>query len=106
MQIVRTVLWVLLFVILLIFSYNNWTTVPVKIWEELILETKVAALVVISFLLGLLPMWLYHRSANWRQNRRIRSLQQAAAALMPAEPAEPVHPETHPADHTTETEKP
>ena len=56
MQIIRTAVWVLLLVALLLFSLNNWNPVEVKIWEGLILETKLPALVLLSFLLGLLPM--------------------------------------------------
>lgn len=94
MQILRTILWVLLVVILAIFAANNWSAVNVKIWEGLLLETKLAALVIISFLAGFLPMWIYHRSAKWQMNRRIRTLQQAAAALSqsalpPSPPAPP-----------------
>jgi hypothetical protein len=37
MQIVRTIVWVLLLVALLIFSAFNWNPVDVKIWEDLIL---------------------------------------------------------------------
>ena len=93
MQIVRTIVWVLLLIVLLIFSINNWEPVTVKIWEGLILETKVPALVVISFLLGLLPMWLLHRITAYSARRKITSLQTAAltasapAVAPPAEPA-------------------
>ena len=75
MQIVRTIVWVLLLVVLLIFSINNWSPVEVKIWEGLVLETKLPALVTLAFLLGLVPMWAVHRAAKWRLNRRIASLQ-------------------------------
>ena len=51
MKVVRTIVWVLLLIALLIFSINNWNPVEVKIWEGLILETKIPALVVISFLI-------------------------------------------------------
>jgi len=78
MQIVRTIIWVLLFVALLAFSFFNWETVEVTLWENLVLETKVPALVIISFLLGLIPMWVFHRSVKWSLNRRIRSLENAA----------------------------
>lgn len=78
MQIVRTIIWVLIFVSLLAFSFFNWDPVEVTLWENLILETKVPALVIVSFLLGLLPMWGYHRSVKWSLNRRIRSLENAA----------------------------
>jgi uncharacterized integral membrane protein len=93
MQIVRTIGWVLLLVALLIFSINNWNPVEVKIWEGLVLETKVPALVVIAFLMGLVPMWLMHRVSQWSFKRRLGSLETAAAraAAMPA-PAPPAEP--------------
>ncbi len=78
MQIVRTVIWVLILFGLLAFSFFNWETVEVTLWENVILETKVPALVIVAFLLGLLPMWGYHRSVKWSLNRRIRSLESAA----------------------------
>ena len=88
MQIVRTIVWVLLFVVLLIFSINNWSPVEVKIWEGLVLETKIPALVVIAFLLGLVPMWLMHRVSQWHYKRRVGSLESAAAraAVLAAPP--------------------
>ena len=90
MQIVRTIVWVLLLVALLLFSINNWNPVEVKIWEGLVLETKIPALVVIAFLFGLVPMWLMHRVSQWYYKRRLGSLENAArtAALVPA-PAPP-----------------
>src|SRR5688500_3517938 len=93
MKIVRTIVWVLLLVALLIFSANNWNPVEVKIWEGLVLETKLPALVVIAFLIGLVPMWLLHRASRWNNERRIVSLESAAraAAMAPATPSpEPV----------------
>jgi uncharacterized integral membrane protein len=92
MKIVRTIVWVLLLVALLIFSVNNWNPVEVKIWEGLVLETKIPALVVIAFLIGLVPMWLLHRAARWNNERRIASLESAAraSAMAAAPPPQPV----------------
>ena len=91
MQIVRTIAWVLLLVVLLVFSINNWNPVEVTIWDGLVLETKVPALVVLAFLLGLVPMWLLHQATRWRLQRRIAGLESAArAAAMPAPPATPI----------------
>ena len=65
-------------------AINNCTTAEVKIWEGLILETKLPALVVIAFLLGLVPMWLIHRAAKWRMARRISALETSVRAATPA----------------------
>ena len=92
MQIIRTIVWVILLIALLLFSVNNWQDVEVKIWEGLILQTKLPALVVVSFLLGLLPMWLLHKTAAWRLRRRIGTLEnsvRAASVSVPVEPAAP-----------------
>jgi len=80
MQIIRTIIWVLILVGVLLFSFFNWTDVEVTIWDNLVLETKVPALVIISFLLGFLPTWLYARGVIWSLNRKIRSLEIAAKA--------------------------
>jgi len=64
-QIVRTIIWVMVLFGILTFSFFNWK----------VLETKVPVLVITAFVLGLLPMWLYHRSTKWSLGRRIRSLE-------------------------------
>jgi len=83
MQIVRTILWVILACAIMLFSFLNWTPVEVTLWDGLLVETKVPALVILAFLLGLFPMWLYHRSVKWGLDRRIRSLENSikSAAL-------------------------
>ena len=100
MQIIRTIVWVILLIALLLFSINNWQDVEVKIWEGLILQTKLPALVIVSFLLGLLPMWLLHKTAAWRLRRRIGTLENSVRAASVSVPVEPVAP--RPAVTTTE----
>ena len=111
MQIIRTIGWVLVAVILLVFSINNWTPVEVKIWEGLVLETKIPALVIVSFLIGLLPVLVLYTGTRWRLNRRIKSLEtalrSAVAASAPREPVKedlpPAYPEESP--HLTRNEE-
>ena len=53
MQIIRTAIWVIILIAYLIFAVNNWTVVEIKIWEGLIWETKLPALLLAAFLAGL-----------------------------------------------------
>jgi len=79
MQILRTIIWVLLLVALAIFAWANWEpTVTVRIWEGLLVDTKIPAIVIFSFAIGFVPMWLYHRASKWKLRRRIASLEVAA----------------------------
>lgn len=106
MQIVRTIFWVLLLVILLGFSFFNWKPVEVQIWDNLVLETKVPALVIVSFLLGLVPMWLIHRGAKWRLHRRITTLENAARNAAVAPPASPAPATAAPVTQTATPPRP
>ena len=80
MQFIRTVIAVIAAVILLIFSVNNWTPIQVRIWDSLVFDTKLPALVVIAFLAGLIPMWLVAKAGRWRLKRRIQTLENAVLA--------------------------
>ncbi|WP_052761774.1 LapA family protein [Aurantiacibacter luteus] len=86
MQIVKTVIWVLLLVALLLFSLANWDpTVTVRIWDGIVVDTKIPAIVIVSFLIGFVPMWLFYRGTRWRLQRKVASLENAArtAAVTP-----------------------
>jgi len=86
MQLLRTIVWVVIAVLLALFTLANWETVEVRIWEGLVLETKLPALVICAFLLGLVPMWLLYRANRWNLNRRIASLQNTVNANTIAPP--------------------
>jgi lipopolysaccharide assembly protein A len=93
MGIVRTIIWVLVTIVLVLFTINNWQPVEVRIWSTLVLETKLPALVIVAFLLGMVPTWLVHRAARWRLRRRIASLEAAATrAALPAPTPAPTPP--------------
>ena len=48
MQIVRTIVWVVILAALLIFTAFNWNPVEVQIWTNIVLETKIPALVIVG----------------------------------------------------------
>ncbi|MCL6251807.1 DUF1049 domain-containing protein [Altererythrobacter sp. KTW20L] len=113
MQVVRTVIWVLLLVALAIFTYANWVPVTVRIWDNLLVDTMLPAIVMLSFAIGFVPMWLYHRAAKWQLHRRIAALEVASrtaaatpvqqptvvvdeVAVVDPEPTAPPTPTPHP----------
>ena len=86
MQVARTIFWVVLAVVLALFAVNNWVPVEVRIWDGLLLETRLAALVIVAFLLGLVPTWMLYRATRWRMGRRIAALETSLAAQRPNPP--------------------
>jgi len=91
MQIVRTIVWVALLVAFVALTVLNWDiTLAMRIWPGMVWDTRLPAIVVVSFLLGLVPMWLVHRGAKWRLQRRISSLEAAARSVAVAPSASPL----------------
>ena len=77
MQFLKTLLWVTLIVGLTVFAINNWVPVSVSLWGGLRLDTKLPALVIAAFVIGFLPLYIFHRTITWRMKRRILSLEGA-----------------------------
>ncbi|WP_347304247.1 LapA family protein [Croceibacterium sp. TMG7-5b_MA50] len=84
----RTILWVLLLAALLLFAVTNWTPVELRIWDNIVLETRLPALVIVAFVAGLAPMWLLHRARVWNLKRRIASLESSVRTAAMAAPAD------------------
>ena len=85
MQIVRTVVWVLITIILVAFIAINWEKVPVNFWPldngtYLHFEWPVGIVALVFFGLGILPTWLLAKTAKWRLNRRINALENSVKA--------------------------
>ena len=89
MQVVRTIIWVALLIVFVAFTLLNWDkALTVHIWPQLVWDTRLPAVVVVSFLLGLIPMWLIHLGSKWRLQRRIAGLEASARnAALAAAPA-------------------
>ena len=97
MAIVRTIIWVLLTAFLVIFAMANWLPVTVTIWPGQVLDTKLPVLILASFLIGSVPMWIALRTTRWSLRRRLDASERQlddlrALANRPVEPAPaPVH---------------
>ncbi|OHC95687.1 MAG: hypothetical protein A3H25_15935 [Sphingomonadales bacterium RIFCSPLOWO2_12_FULL_63_15] len=92
MQFLRTAFWVVIAVALAFFCMANYVPVTVRLWGDLVMETKLPVLLIGAFLLGALPFWIMARATRWRLKRRLDSTERALAAVTtpPAPPAAPV----------------
>lgn len=71
MQFLRTVFWVVLAVVAVIFAFNNWVIVSVHLWGDLILDSPLPVLLLVAFLVGLLPVLAFHRATSWNLRRKL-----------------------------------
>lgn len=87
MQFLKTMSWIAVAVLVILFSIANWEPVSVLLWGGLQLDTKLPVLVISAFLLGFLPLWLYHRTTRWRLKRRIATLEANQTVTAPPQPS-------------------
>ncbi|AYJ87595.1 DUF1049 domain-containing protein [Sphingomonas paeninsulae] len=73
MQFLRTVFWVVIAVLAVIFAFNNWVPVTVHLWSDIEAEWKLPVLLLAVFLLGLLPPWILHRVTRWSLRRKLET---------------------------------
>ena len=77
MQFLKTAFWVVLAVALALFCKANWVSVSVKLWGDMVADTKLPVLVVGAFLLGAIPFWIMARATRWRLKKRLESAERA-----------------------------
>jgi uncharacterized integral membrane protein len=86
MQFLRTVFWVVLAVVGVIFATANWTPVTVNLWSGMVVDTRLPVLMLVTFLFGLVPMLIVHRATRWTLRRRLDSANRALTetAVLPS----------------------
>lgn len=93
MQFLRTLFWVVLAMILVLFASVNWHAVSVRLWGGLIADVKLPVLILGAFLAGFLPTLLILRARIWTLQRRLEGYErQAIAAAQMPPPPEPEAP--------------
>lgn len=100
MQFLRTAFWVVLAIIIVIFSFANWTPVMINLWGGLQLETKLPVLVIVAFLAGSLPFWALHKATKYRMRRRLDTAERALAATSPIATTPLASAHEHPSEPT------
>ena len=81
MQFLKILLWCLLSFVAAIFTYGNWTWVPVNLWGGLIAEVNLPFMLIVTFLLGVIPTWLYYRTMRWRLAQRLTTAERVIVDL-------------------------
>ena len=87
MGFLRTLFWVAVTVVVVVFSIRNWIPVTINLFGDLQADVKLPVLLMIAFLIGFVPLYIWHKALRWRDKRRItieRSI--AVSPVMVSEP--------------------
>ena len=84
MHFLKTLFWVLVAVVVVLFASRNWSDVTLNLWGDIQADIKIPALLLIIFLLGFLPTWLIMRGRLWSYRRRLDALERTRASSVAA----------------------
>ena len=83
MQFLKTLFWVVLAIILVLFARANWESVTLNLWGGLQMDVKKPVLIIGSFLLGFLPTFILYRARLWSLRRRLEPVERVVSTAPP-----------------------
>ncbi len=92
MQFLRTVFWVILAVLGVVFAFNNSQIVTISLWRDIVVDTPLWMVALVSFLLGALPTLILYRATKWNLKRRLESANRALVDTQATTPPPPSIP--------------
>lgn len=81
MQVLRTVIWVAVAVLLTLFAIANSQPVSVAIWPGWTADTFLSVVILVSFLAGFVPPFLIAIGNRWRLSRRLKQQEETIQLL-------------------------
>lgn len=93
MAFLRTLFWIALTVIVVVFSVRNWVPVPVNLFGDTVVETKLPMLLLIGFLIGFVPLYVWHRAIRWHHGRKLSQAERSAPPVVTPPPT--IYTPTH-----------
>ena len=72
MQFLKILFWCLLAFVAALFTYGNWSSVPIQLWSGTVALVKLPFLVLVALLIGFVPTYIYHRAVRWRLKQRLK----------------------------------
>jgi uncharacterized integral membrane protein len=90
MQFLKTLFWIALTVVLVLFAKANWNAVTLRLWGGLEADVKLPVLVLAAFLLGFLPTFIIYRARLWSLGRRLEPSERHVSVVPPPPAPAPV----------------
>ena len=79
MSFLKTLFWIVLSTVVVLFSINNWLPVTINLWGGLEADVKKPVFALFFFLVGFLPTFIYYRTKAWRLSKRFETVSRQLA---------------------------
>ena len=78
MAFLRTLFWIVLTVVVVVFSIRNWIPVTISLFGNIDADVKLPVLLLIAFLIGFVPLYIWHHAFKWRHARKLALIGRAS----------------------------
>jgi lipopolysaccharide assembly protein A len=86
MQFLKTLFWVLIAVVVVLFAVRNWAPVTLNLWGDIQADVNLPLLLLFFLLVGFLPTWLVMRTKLWTHRRRVDALERGRVTATASQP--------------------
>ena len=86
MQFLKTLFWVLVAVVIVLFAVRNWAPVTLNLWGDIQADVNLPLLLLFFLLVGFLPTWLVMRTRLWTYRRRVDALERGRVFASASQP--------------------
>lgn len=94
MAFLRTLFWIAITVIVVVFSIRNWSAVTINLFGNMQADVKLPVLLLIAFLIGFGPLYIWYRAFKWRHARKLATADRAVPATIVAASSAPPAPQS------------
>jgi putative membrane protein len=95
MAFLRTLFWICVTVIVVVFSVRNWSPVTINLFGDMQADVKLPVLLLIAFLIGFGPLYIWHRVFKWRQGRKLAAIDRTLPPVAVQTPPQPHYAQAH-----------
>ncbi|WNO54970.1 lipopolysaccharide assembly protein LapA domain-containing protein [Stakelama saccharophila] len=81
MQFLKTLFWALIIGLAAAFALNNWVPVEIRLWGGVVADVNLPLLLLVTFLIGFVPMLLAYYTVRWRLRQRLAASERALTEL-------------------------
>lgn len=86
MAFLRTLFWIVVTVIVVVFSFRNWSPVTISLFGDMQADVKLPVLLMMAFLIGFGPLYIWHRLFKWRHGRATAAIERASVTQTTPQP--------------------
>lgn len=83
MRYVKVTIVVILVSVILYYVLKGWGVTCINVWDNTALPFRLPTMIIAAFLVGFVPMYVWHELMEWRWENKMAKLQKSVSKIAP-----------------------